>query len=320
MYRKKLVSSKSCTELFAISILILYDFEGIFRMESPDVLKFIGRHSMIKKIFSFVKKDGTTLTQQEMLWVATALVGLIVIDDHLHLNEKEHIVNLYEMMEDNPEILIAMNKIIKGNQPPSIAPISFPDELAELVFKYILRIAACDYEIPPEEIRYINQVGLALNINVLKIHKWINFAIRQAKIEFFNQLKKDLSEQECQWLAHVVLKAIYVDGHVDKREIIFFNDVYELLGEDEERINEAKEDAKNLVLDHLPEVQFEHDLSGRILQYLLRITMSHIPVEESEIAFVRTIAQILQCEEEELEKIIASERKILLFLASSNNL
>ncbi|MBF0289580.1 MAG: hypothetical protein HQM14_17340 [SAR324 cluster bacterium] len=275
---------------------------------------------MIKKIFSFTKEDGTGLTQQEKLWIAKAIVGLATVNDHLHLNEKEHIVALYETLDGNPGILIAMNKVIKGDKPPWIDPISFPPELADQVFKYILQVAACDYEIPPEEIRYINQVGFALNINVLKIHKWTNFAIRQAKIEFFNQLKNDLNEEECYWLAHVVLKAIYIDKHIDKREILFFNDVYELLGENEAQINEAKADGKNLKLDHLPKVQFDHALTRRILQYLLRLTMSNIQVEESEIAFVRKIAQMLQYEEDELETIIASEHKLLLFLASSNNL
>lgn len=275
---------------------------------------------MIKKILSFKTKDGVALDSDTKLWIVSTIAGSIVVDKKVHPSEKIHVEVLFEEIKDEPRALITMHEIIKGEAPLRVKPISLPYKLAEQIFKYILDIAACDNELPPEEIRYLNEVGLALGIDVLKVHKLIHFTIRTVKVEFFNQLLGGLNKDERQWLAFVILKAIYLDGRIDKGEIIYLNHVFELLDGEESLIDQWKRDVKTKNLSDFPLPKFDFELSTRILKYLLGITMTHTDVDNEEIGFVKEIAESLEYDQEQLAQLIASEYKILLFLAISGRL
>ncbi len=275
---------------------------------------------MVKRLMSFKTENGEELSPKTKLWIAKALAGAVMADDFVHTNEKIHIEKMFDEFQGNSSALMELRTILKGNTPPDLEPISMSSKLAERVLRTVMEICACDHELVPEEIRYINHVGMSLNISVLRVHKLIHSMVRHVKIEFFNELLKALNEGQRRWLATVVLKSIYADGKIDKNEIIYFNDIYELLDGDQKLIENLKQDVRHVPLEELPVVQFDHELATQVLRYLVEITVSDDDLDERELVIVQHVARQLSYPQDELKNLIRSVVSVRVFMIASAEL
>lgn len=275
---------------------------------------------MISKLFTLTTDEGQELDDAKRTWIAKVIGGAIVSDGHLHQNERPYLQELFDEFPENSPDLLKIRNIIKLNEPPVMEPIELPAKHADRILKAVLEVCSCDHELSPGEIRFVNEVGMALGIPVTRVHKLINYAVRKVKVEFFNELLMDLHEEERLWLASLTLKSIYADGTVDKREIPYFNDVYELLEGDPKLLEKVKKEARDPDISNLPKVHFEHSLAERILKYLLEITLNDESLDDRELTLVHEVALQLQFDEHELNKLIDSVEAIKFFMHASSEL
>ncbi len=236
-------------------------------------------------------------------WIGKAVGGALVADGKIDPNEKAELAKLFKEFQHETELIHSLNSAIDRGVPPILEPIKTSPAISEKVLALILKICASDFELQLGELRYLNQVGLALSMDASKRVKLIRSTVRGVKLEFFREMLNDIYGEERYWLASVILKTIYADGKVDRREIPYLNSVFELLKENPDELAFVKADAKNPSLDKLPEVHFDPELAARILKYLLEIVMNDEEYDEREINFIHHVAQKLHFTEEDVEEL-----------------
>jgi len=275
---------------------------------------------MLKRIFEFTNDDGQPFSLPTKEWIAKVIGGAVVADGIIQPEERVHLESLFDLLKNEPEAQLIIREVIKSKAPPAIETVEVTSEVAEEIFKCILEICASDHEIKPREIQYINEAAMALGIDTLRAHHFLNIALRKVKIEFFNKLSASIHGEERIWLASVILKSIYADGRVDSSEIPYLNDVYQLVGGNVELLEEIKKGAKSPSLTSLPKIFFEKDLATEILRYLLEITMGDQDIDAREVEMVRQISYLLRYDEEELEKLIDRVEQVKFFMRASSEL
>ena len=275
---------------------------------------------MLKKIFEMRNEIDPEYEPPSKDWIARVIGGSIIADGIVHPNEHVYLESLFQMMLDEPKALMTIREVIQAGVMPSVEPIQTCPQLADYIFKCVLDVCACDNEISPSEIQYINEVAMALEIETLRAHKLINTTLRRVKIEFFNQILSQIHGDERLWLASIVLKCILADGRVDSSEIPYLNDVYELVGEQSDVLNKIKQEAKSSSLANLPSVYFDKELSIDIMRYILEIVMGDDDLDEREETMVRNIANILDLDEEQLSALMDKVEQINFFLRASAEL
>ncbi|MGK5093599.1 hypothetical protein WDW89_16515 [Deltaproteobacteria bacterium TL4] len=275
---------------------------------------------MIRKLFSFKSPDGATYSQEVKEWIAKVIGGAIVADGVVQPEELIHLKHLFEMLKDEPEAQLVIRKVIKNAVPPEIEPLNIEDpQLKETIFRCVLDICAADHELLPEEIRYINEAGMALDIDILRIHKLINITMRKVKVEYFDSLSADLHGEERHWLAIVTLKVILSDGRIAPKEIPYLNDVYELVGGDQKILEEVKKEARETEFENLPPMFFDKNLTMRIMRYLLDIAVGD-EIDEEELALIRKVAETLEVSETQLQDLVDRVEQVKFFLRASSEL
>ncbi|MBF0237818.1 MAG: hypothetical protein HQM12_08950 [SAR324 cluster bacterium] len=275
---------------------------------------------MIRKIFEMRSEDGSEFPLPTKQWIAKIIGGSIIADGVVHRNEHIYLENLFSMMKDEPQALLIIRDIIRNGEIPEIENINIDPRMAEKVFKGVLEICACDHEISPSEIKYINQAGTALNIDMLRVHKLINSTLRKVKIEFFNQLLEELQPDEKRWLAIIILKCVYADGKVHYREIPYLNDVFELVDSDQQALSRIKQDAVDIPLNQLPKVYFDEEIKRDIMRYILEIVMGDEDLDESEELLIHGIADAIEFDREQLYSLMDTVEQVKFFIRASAEL
>lgn len=237
-------------------------------------------------------------------WIARMIGSVVVADHRISPQEKVYVSTILKAFEDDPEMQQTLHEILDLKQTASVTPLEVSTDFAEAIFRYILKVCLCDRNLAPQEIQYLHEVGSVLGIDTDKKRQIFKQNIFQAKQGFFEHLIDRLRENERYWLAVMILKIIYADHRLHQKELPYLNHIAELVDNSSEQIKAVKEDAANLSFDQIEKVVLDQQLSGHILEYLLRIVMIDQEFTIDELHTIKTIAKLLGYDEKRLKKLI----------------
>ncbi|MBF0278752.1 MAG: hypothetical protein HQM13_13210 [SAR324 cluster bacterium] len=244
------------------------------------------------------------LTPEIRAWIAEIIGSTIVADEKIAPQEKSYVRAIKNAFADDPQMLSSLNRILDTKKLAPASQIAVSAELAVAIFHYILKICLCDRNLAAKEIHYLHQVGNSLGIENEDKRQIFKQVIFQTKEGFFQNLREQLQQKEREWLAVMILKVIYADNRLHQKELPYLNHVADLVDNESERIKAIREDASKRSIEQMGKVQFEKKLSGRILEYLLRIVMSDQEFSPDEFQSIQLIARQLDYENKRLKKLI----------------
>jgi len=265
---------------------------------------------------SVSEADQESLSPPIKEWMAKIIGGAVIADGQVHASELVHIDKMVGALINDPDSLALFHKIIQREVPPPIEPYPTDPQTAERILRYILEICACDSELQPMEVRYIHEAGMAMGMEIPKIHKMIRKTIQQVRLDLLNEIMEEVINDEKRWIAVVILKLIYADGQVSSDEFGFLSSVYDLVGGDSERMEQVKADAKNIPLNELPEVNFNEETATKILRYLLEIIMGDISIDPAELKMIRQIAILMNYDKYLMDGLMDMVDQVMMFLNS----
>lgn len=259
---------------------------------------------MIKNFIENNPLKSKDFSQEIHHWVARTIGGVIVADGRIHPEERKFLRDLLEGLKVDQESYDIITKIITSKEHPTITPIEVTPRQAEQIFRYVLEVCACDHELQPKEIRYLRLAGRALGLQDVEMNDLILNTEKKLRREFLDTLLENLLPNERQWLAGAILKAVYADGRVDRKEISYLGNVHELLEDNPDLLNSVKMSPRDFSLNLLPKVFFDPHLSERILKLLIEICLSDDDFHPVERKVIQEIAQSLNFPGEALDLLI----------------
>ncbi len=289
----------------------------------------------IEKVIELLQEYDTDIE----LWVAKFFTGVIVADGIIDPAEQSYLETLLTSTLDKPEINRSIRKILEEKKPAKLDTIQVTPETAKKIFKCALDICCCDEELHYTEIRFVKEAGEVLGILPIEVHVMIDHSILALKATSFEELLKNLNEQERYWLAVVILKVIFADQKVSNKEFLYFSDIYDLtedadslfnemqkefscfsdvyeLTEDaDELVNTMQENSMQVTLENLPKMNLDSKRSHQILKYLLTLTMVDKDFDEQEFGLIQDIAGLLEYDQNKLKELVESTKKALGLLS-----
>ena len=250
-------------------------------------------------------RDNTPTIQA---WVAKVVSGAMVADGNVGEEELVFLQKLVDGAKGNPVAENAIRLVITTKVAPYIEPLHVSKEVAELIYKHILKICASDEELHPGELQYIVKVSEALSIPAERMKKLLHQTFNQVNVAFFQSLLQELENEGKVWLALVVLKMIYADERLDKNEIIFLSHVNDLLEHNPSMLHAVKQNPKNFELEDLPQIKFTPPIALKVMKYLLNIVMVDDSIDPREFNMLIEIAARISFPVPELKKLVESRK------------
>ncbi|MCP4749659.1 MAG: hypothetical protein GY866_02085 [Proteobacteria bacterium] len=213
--------------------------------------------SQIRQLYKFLELSNQKLTNPFKQWIAEVLCGAIIADGVIHPNEIPHLERFSKAL-NRPTIYSYIYETIRQKKTiASIKPMKIELPIARAILKSVVQICVSDNELHQDEFNYIQKVCRALSIESNKAQELVRILVSEIKRNTFKDLneKIGLSEQRT-WIAAVVFKILYADGHQDlsANEKSYLDDALILLDNDLDKIRVVESDALELPFDELSDV------------------------------------------------------------------
>lgn len=175
-------------------------------------------------------------------------------------------------------------------------------EISAYTVQTIIRLLTGGEVISENGLYYLNDTGVALGLESVEIRNLLDDEFNKLRYEFTVHLKQDLDEKQQFWCALMLLKIIYVDGHVHPAEKTYFDIIKELLKGSQYSFEQLESKAQNI--DEFPNLQLSADLAKLMLKYIVTIAMCDGEYVGQESEFIKKAALSLNIAQDKIDTIL----------------
>lgn len=143
-------------------LLFLNDIKDLLGIDVDIINKQIDQ-ILYKKRSTFTQTLISSLTEDQLFWVACMLWRAVHIDDNLHQKEYKYFQNIYQLLQHDQNKFDHLNDRYKKITPIIMDYFSY--RFSSQIFKYIVEIVMADEEYTAEEAEFIKEMGKVFNFD-----------------------------------------------------------------------------------------------------------------------------------------------------------
>ena len=128
------------------------------------------------------------MSDDQLFWFASAVVAMVMADDHIDLHERSFLHSAIRMLKDNQKIQELEEYILLWERPP-IEPIEFSKIDQDHMLESLLNIATVDRNFDEREERLLREIARSMNISESQIETLIKLGHKRVEQFRANQLR-----------------------------------------------------------------------------------------------------------------------------------
>ena len=108
--------------------------------------------------------DVSVLSDEEKLWFAQAIAGMVIADGRVDNAEVEFVKTAIGFLS-NQEDVVSIMAVIKQNKIPTLGVSKIEPKASFVMLKYLAEIMVADHRLSESEVLFFNQVGKLLGFS-----------------------------------------------------------------------------------------------------------------------------------------------------------
>ena len=128
------------------------------------------------------------MSDDQLFWFASAVVAMVMADDHIDLHERSFLHSAIRMLKDNQKIQELEEYILLWERPP-IEPIEFSKIDQDHMLESLLNIATVDRNFDEREESLLREIARSMNISQSQIETLIKLGHKRVEQFRANQLR-----------------------------------------------------------------------------------------------------------------------------------
>ena len=102
------------------------------------------------------------MTEEQLFWFASAVVAMVMADDHIDLHERSFLHSAIRLIKDERKIQELEEYILRWQTPP-IQPITFSKKDQRYMLETLLNIATVDRNFDEREEAFLREIAASMN-------------------------------------------------------------------------------------------------------------------------------------------------------------
>ena len=131
-------------------------------LKSARVLREIKMNASEREIPEFDLKLIGRMTEEQLFWFASAVVAMVMADDHIDLHERSFLHSAIRLVKDERKIQELEEHILRWQTPP-IQPIAFSKKDQRYMLESLLNIATVDRNFDEREEAFLREIAASMN-------------------------------------------------------------------------------------------------------------------------------------------------------------
>ncbi|MDC0188169.1 NAD-binding protein [bacterium] len=157
-------------------------------LKSTRALQKIRMNTDDRDIPEFDKELINRMSDDQLFWFASAVVAMVMADDHIDLHERSFLHSAIRMLKDNQKIQELEEYILLWERPP-IEPIEFSKIDQEHMLESLLNIATVDRNFDEREESLLREIARSMKISDTQIETLIKLGHKRVEQFRANQLR-----------------------------------------------------------------------------------------------------------------------------------
>ena len=128
------------------------------------------------------------MTAEQLFWFASAVVAMVMVDEHIDLHERSFLHSAIRLVKDNKKIQELEEYILRWQAPP-LAEIKFSKKDKEHILESLLNIATVDRSFDEREEQFLFEIATAIDVSKEEIENLIKLGHKRIEQFRANQLR-----------------------------------------------------------------------------------------------------------------------------------
>ncbi len=128
------------------------------------------------------------MTDDQLFWFASAVVAMVMADEHIDLHERSFLHSAIRLVKDNEKIQELEEYILRWQTPP-IEAIEFSKEDQQHMLESLLNIATVDRDFDEREVNLLTKIARSMDIPETQIETLIKLGYKRVEQFRANQLR-----------------------------------------------------------------------------------------------------------------------------------
>lgn len=180
--------------------------------------------------------------------------------------------------------------------------IKLPESIAKLVLNACLEIQSHSRDYSDEDYYFLYQLGAAMSLKPSLVYGIIEQVNYNNRKKVFLDLKKQLTHDQKEICAYLMLKAIRADHKVHTAEIKYFEIVSSLLDNDQMRLESIDTDSEHL--EEMLPICLPDEIAAFLFKYLIEIVMCDKKYDSEESQYINDIAKAFGLDQARRDNIL----------------
>ena len=120
------------------------------------------------------------MTEEQLFWYASAVVAMVMADDHIDLHERSCLHSAIRLIKDERKIQELEEYILRWQTPP-IEPVAFSKKDQRHVLESLLNIATVDRDFDEREEVLLRKIATSMNLSEQQIENLINLGHKRVE-------------------------------------------------------------------------------------------------------------------------------------------
>lgn len=193
-------------------------------------------------------------------------------------------------------------------------PVKLPPPMARKLVWYVLQVLAAGGDLSDGGLYFLSDVGNSLGMEPWILQNQIEQVQYDKRREFTQALLEYLDADQCYWVALMLWKAIHADKVVHPREYKYFENIGQLLQQDQTKLHQLEEDHRKLK--NLPAPTFSEALFPHVYKYIVEIVMIDEEYDSAESEFVQLVGELFNYDKSRQDEIIQPVASALMLKKS----
>jgi len=157
-------------------------------LKSSRALKEIKMNSSEEEVHEFNTDLIDRMSEEQLFWFASAVVAMVMIDEHIDLHERSFLHSAIRLLHDNKKIQELEECILRW-QIPSVEPVAFNENDRDHILESLLNIATIDRDFDTREEKLFKEIANLMGVSKSKIENLIKIGHKRVEQFRANQLR-----------------------------------------------------------------------------------------------------------------------------------
>lgn len=191
--------------------------------------------------------------------------------------------------------------------------LQMPRSLSHHLLVTLIRIISCGRSLLEDDLVFLGEVCASLDFPPGEVYSIIDQIQYESRKSFFSELKLLLDEDQQDLCAILLLTAIQADDSIHPAEFKYFENISQLLGYDQARLEHIGVSAENF--EFKTSVKLPDNISVYIFEYLVEIVMCDRKYDPKESRFIQDVAGAFGFDKQRQDDIIQPVASTLMIKA-----